>query len=151
MAKEGVVGKRGVAGGRGFGDRGTSFAGVVRSLRSRPLTSHKGSVAGFTGYRLCRRPPLFWLFCVVLCCRRDGLESICMNNGTNGNKGTRRNNGIQRNNGTKGTARPTGTMESPELNGTQRKRNPMEPRHQTEPNHATKTQLISKLTGYRLS
>jgi len=59
MEKEGVVGKGGVAGGRGFGARGTSFAGDYRSLRSRPLTSHKGSVAGFTGYRLCRRPPRF--------------------------------------------------------------------------------------------
>ena len=102
-----------MAGGRGFGDRGTSFTGGFKSLRSRPLSSHKGSVAGFTGYRLCRRPPIFsvLLYCVVLCCRRDGLGSIYTKRirEPNGTTETKEPNRTTETDGTIGTTDPNGT------------------------------------------
>ena len=56
MEKEGVVGKGGVAGGRGFGDRGTSFAGVVRS-HLRLTAPHEPQGLGGRIYRLPPLPP----------------------------------------------------------------------------------------------
>ena len=75
--------------------------------------SPEGSVAGFTGYRLCHRAPIFivLLYCVVLCCRRDGLGSIYTKRTTepNGTTETKEPNRKTETDGTIGTTDPNGT------------------------------------------
>ena len=112
------------------------------SLRCTAEHEPGGSVAGFTGYRLCRRPHILvvLLYCVVLCCRRDGLGSICMRrNGTNGTREPAETNGTakprnQRNNATKGASGPTEPNGTTETKGNQELKGTTETNGTTEPN-----------------
>ena len=154
---------------RGKGDLGIGESAFCKMLPGRcahgPCPSPEGSVAGFTWYRLCHRPPfsIVLLYCVVLCCRRDGLGSIYTKRTTEPNgvtetmelnrttdtrnhrhNGSQRNSGNQRKSGTNGTAKPTGITGPTEIKGTTEPNGKTEPKGRTESNRTTEAKRTIK-------